>query len=208
MIDKLLIVFVKNAIPGKTKTRLANRIGNENALFVYGKLLAVTEKVIGGLDADIQVHYSQEIENENWQNATKFVQSGDDLGERMAYAFKQGFENGYKRIVLIGSDCPDLSQEIITEAYNQLSTHSAVFGPALDGGYYLIGLSKNIDQVFENKSWSQEELLDDTVSELDALQIRYHLLKQSLNDIDNFDDLKQSSLLTQDKTIIDIINQY
>jgi len=208
MKEQLLIVFVKNAIPGKTKTRLAKTIGNENALKVYRKLLTITEDVIDTVNSDIQVHYSQDVEAEGWQNAKKMIQNGDDLGDRMSNAFQQGFDQGYKKILLIGSDCPEISKEIIESAFEALKTDTVVFGSAFDGGYYLIGQSQYTNSVFQSKSWSQPELLDETISELESLRISYSLLDIQLNDIDTFDDLRQSQLLTQDEEIIGIINKH
>jgi len=199
MPKQLLIVFVKNAKLGKVKTRLAKSIGDEAALEVYKKLISITEKATNDVTIDKHIFYSDFIDDNQWRNTQKFVQKGNDIGERMSHAFKNGFDLGYEHIVLIGSDLPDISTAIINQSFNTLNDNPFVFGPAQDGGYYLIGMSKYQPQIFINKTWSQSNLLNETLTELDNDKQSYTLLK-TLNDIDTYEDLKQSSLLN----VIDI----
>ena len=128
-----------------------------------------------------------------WPNNEKFVQRGNDLGERMMNAFDDSFNKGYKRVIGVGSDLPDLSAEIMTQGIEQLKENDTVFGPSEDGGYYLIGMTKLIPQIFENKAWSTESLLDDTQIELKELGYSIELL-QTLNDVDTIEDLRNSSI--------------
>ena len=110
----------------------------------------------------------------------------------MKNAFKKGFEDGYNKIVLIGSDLPDINSTHIKKGLNALNTKNAVFGPAIDGGYYLIGLTRLITCIFDNKPWSQPNLLDITLKELEHKNIS-HALLEPLNDIDTFEDLENSN---------------
>lgn len=192
MTNNLLIVFVKNIKLGKVKTRLAKTIGNDGAFEVYKELVNITENVTTKVETDIHVYFSEAVIETNWHDAYKFVQNGADLGERMKNAFQHGFDNGYKRIVLIGSDLPDITSEIIEEGFNKLVNSTVVLGPAKDGGYYLIGLSKMNSFIFHNKPWSQSNLFEETILELTTNLISYQTL-ETLNDIDTFEDLIASN---------------
>ena len=99
----------------------------------------------------------------------------------------------YEKIILIGSDLPDISTEIIEKGFSELDKNKVVFGPAEDGGYYLVGMNKLQKSIFENKPWSEPELLKQTLNELEKQKTSFSLL-QTLNDIDTFEDLKSSSI--------------
>jgi len=203
MSKDLVIVFVKNKKLGKVKTRLAKTIGNEGAFKVYSELVNLTEKATENLSVDKRIYFSESIEKNQWINDNKYVQSGIDLGERMKNAFKKGFEDGYKRIVLIGSDLPELTTNHINKGLASLKQHEVIFGPAEDGGYYLIGLSKMNNFIFENKPWSESNLLEETLNELKNKSITFATL-DTLNDIDTYEDLiaskfYQSNIILQKK---------
>jgi len=191
MNNNLVIVFVKNIKLGKVKTRLAKTIGNQAAFEVYKELVQVTEEATKSIDSDVRIYFSEAIVDTKWKNTYKAVQEGPDLGERMKNAFIKGFEDGYQRIVLIGSDLPDISATHIENGLEALEHSEVVFGPAEDGGYYLIGLSKMNTMVFENKPWSKSHLLTETLSELKENDIQFKTL-DVLNDIDTFEDLMAS----------------
>jgi len=189
MSKNLLIIFVKNIKLGKVKTRLAKTVGNENAFTIYSALVEVTEKATLKVDVDKRIYFSDAIVNKKWPNDFKTVQKGVNLGERMSNAFQDGFSDGYENIILIGSDLPNISSEIIDLGLKELEEKEIVFGPAEDGGYYLIGMSKLHNCVFENKAWSTSSLLDYTLSELKRKNIEASLI-ETLNDIDTFEDLQ------------------
>lgn len=191
---RLLIVFVKNAVLGTAKTRLAKTIGNDAAFEVYKHLMQVTEQATTGLNnCDVHIYFSTEKDPTRWTNYTQFVQQGNDLGERMSGAFRQGFELGYQQIVGVGSDLPDLTSEIIDKGLDQLNSNEAVFGPAEDGGYYLIGMRSMIDCIFENKPWSTEGLMEITLNELKSKGHSVGII-ETLNDVDTEEDLMKSNL--------------
>ena len=193
MPKQLLIIFVKNIKLGKVKTRLAKTIGNEGAFEVYKKLVQITEQETKKVNTTRHIYFSDVIINSKWENDDKFVQKGNDIGDRMLNAFKDGFEKGYEHIVLIGSDLPDITPDIINKGFSTLDKSSTVFGPAEDGGYYLIGMTNLIPSIFINKPWSQPNLLNETLYDLETKHISFNLLKK-LNDIDTINDLKSSSL--------------
>lgn len=191
---RLLIVFVKNAILGTAKTRLAATIGDQKAFEVYKHLLKITEEATRGIEnCTVHIYFSSEKDTTRWTNFTQFVQHGNDLGERMLDAFQRGFQLGFEQIVGIGSDLPDLTAEIIEKGLHELGSNDAVFGPAEDGGYYLIGMRQLIGCIFENKPWSTEDLLEITLGEI--LSNGYSVgLIETLNDLDTEEDLRNSSI--------------
>lgn len=189
MRKRLLIVFVKNAQLGKVKTRLAKTIGAQNALDIYHKLTDITKQVVNEVKINTKIYFSSAVENKEWSAYEKYLQEGKDLGYRMQNAIRQGFKEGYESIALIGSDLPSLSSHIINEAFNQLEQHDVVIGPAEDGGYYLIGMNKLQASIFKNKSWSQEQLYQETIDDFKSQNLKWHAL-ETLNDIDTFEDLK------------------
>ncbi len=191
MTKDLVIVFVKNIKLGKVKTRLAKTIGNQCAFDVYSKLVEVTEIAIKNIAVDKHIYFSDAVIYTKWKDDFKTVQQGRDLGERMKNAFIDGFKAGYNRIVLIGSDLPDIKSEHLKTGLQALDENDVVFGPAEDGGYYLIGLSKMHDFIFENKPWSESYLLEKTIHELKEKHVKFSTLV-TLNDIDTFEDLVAS----------------
>lgn len=203
MNKNLLIVFVKNIKLGNVKTRLAKTIGNQDAVDVYKILVNKTEEVTTSISVDKHIYFSDEIDSTKWINNFKTVQKGNDLGERMKNAFNNGFSKGYNKIILIGSDLPDISETILINAFKNLESNDTVFGPAEDGGYYLVGMKQLHNCIFDNKAWSTSHLLNDTLEELKSQTISIELLR-TLNDIDTFEDLKASSIYNT--TLHDKIN--
>ena len=191
MNKSILIVFAKNPELGKVKTRLAQTIGNEKALEVYEKLLHHTLTITKKANAKSAIYFSDNLSNltPDAKNVSLHLQRGNDLGERMLNAFSDSFKNGYKQVIIIGSDCYDLTTEIINTAFEYLKEHSLVIGPAKDGGYYLIGMNVLFKDLFINKEWSTETVLNDTLADAEKLNINVKLLPV-LSDIDNENDLK------------------
>lgn len=190
MSKNIIIVFTRNPELGKVKTRLAQTIGNNATLEVYINLLQHTEHVLNSLNCDVAVYYSEKIEQDdiwNKQQYTKFLQHGNHLGERMYNAFQQQFNLQYNKVVIVGSDLFDLKPQHITQAFKALEQNDAVIGPAKDGGYYLLGMTSLIRKVFDNKTWSSDTVLSDTIKDLQNHKIE---MLEMLNDIDNFEDLK------------------
>jgi len=189
MSKKLLIIFVKNIKLGKVKTRLAKTVGKENAFKVYKALVEITEVATSNINIDKRIYFSDTVIDEKWSKDHKTVQKGEDLGQRMSNAFKDGFDDGYTEIVLIGSDLPNITKNVINNGFNSLKLKEVVFGPAEDGGYYLVGMSKFHNCIFENKAWSTASLLEETLAELNQKKIDVSLI-ETLNDIDTFEDLQ------------------
>lgn len=191
----LIIIFTRNPELGKVKTRLAKTIGDASALHIYSYLLEHTEKTIRNIDSDKAVYYSEEIYKEDiWDNATylKYLQKGEDLGERMLHAFQNAFNNNYEKVIIVGSDLFDLKEKHIEEAFQKLNKRDIVIGPAKDGGYYLLGMKTLKEAVFKDKKWSTASVFKDTLKDLYKLKV--HQL-EVLNDIDTFEDMKNNTTL-------------
>jgi rSAM/selenodomain-associated transferase 1 len=188
----LLIVFTRNPIKGKVKTRLAASSSDDYALDVYNKLRVIARKAAFATGADLAVYYDDHIPGNDiffGEETQLYLQKGNDLGARMADAFEQGFSDNYRRIVLIGTDCPELGKTILLQAFELLKENSAVLGPAKDGGYYLIGLNRPCPGLFTGRTWSTERVLRETLDELDRNNLTYGLLPV-LSDIDTVEDLE------------------
>ena len=119
----LLIVFVKNPILGKVKTRLAKTVGDESALKIYQKLLEITERETRKVNVVRHIYFSEMIISSKWKDDKKYIQEGTDLGARMLRAFLHGFLQGYKHIIIVGSDLPDITKETIETGFEQLKTN-------------------------------------------------------------------------------------
>lgn len=187
--QNLLLIFTRNPELGKAKTRLAKTVGDETALEIYKFLLKKTRDVSLKVNADKAVYYSVKVrENDIWDAKIyqKYQQKGEDLGVRMLNAFKNGFKAGYEKIIIIGSDLYDLSPENIDNAFYQLDKNEVVIGPALDGGYYLLGMKKLHPKVFLNKNWGSATVKTDTLQDLIYQQVK---LLEEKNDIDVYEDI-------------------
>ncbi len=193
MEKRLVLVFTRNPELGKVKTRLAVTIGDLNALEVYVYLLQHTKNCIAKVNANKRVLYSEDIAIDDiWDTKIfeKEIQIGSDLGARMKNAFEKGFNDGFNKIVIVGSDLLTLESKDIEDAFSLLDKNEVVIGPAEDGGYYLLGLKTIPNGIFENKNWGTDTVLADTLKNLSNTTTA--LLKMQ-NDIDTIDDIKSIS---------------
>jgi len=194
---KALIIFTRNPESGQVKTRLSKTLGDEATLKIYTYLLQHTATVSKQIKADKYVFYSENIlKNDLWDDDVfrKKMQNGTDLGTRMHNAFAELFELGYEKVLIVGSDLLDLNQSHIENAFEQLNQHDIVIGPSHDGGYYLLGMKAMHKNIFENKDWGTETVLEDTLSDLEQNDVE---LLEELNDIDTFEDMKHYKELEQ-----------
>ncbi len=184
-----VIVFVKNPEFGNAKTRIANDVGRTKADQVYHSLLNITAELVISSDLDVRVYYSDFVNNKdvwNHRDTKKSIQSVGDLGKKMNSALKIELER-YDRVLLIGSDCPYLTSEILEKAIGALEERDVVIGPAIDGGYYLIGMKETNACLFDDINWSSEFVLKQTIQKLDDNNLSYFLLPE-LSDIDYWED--------------------
>jgi len=194
--DSLLIVFAKNPVLGKVKSRLAESIGFYNSFLVYKELLYKTHEVIKDIDIPKLVCYSDFVDqNDLWENNIyrKTQQKGNDIGIRMRNAFDEAFKHGYEKIVLIGSDIINLKPGFIIEAFGALNNSDVVFGPAKDGGYYLIGMNYLHEGLFRNISWGTNEVFIQSLKNCLNLDLNTKLVKE-LSDLDRLADFQHLNM--------------
>ena len=188
MKKEVVLVFQKNEALGKVKTRLAAGVGEEQALDIYRQLLDKTYLTLKDISVSITTYFSEFIPDNPIHSAeNKLVQVGQDLGERMKNAFAENFESGMEKVVLIGTDCPSLEGIHLSQAFEALDQYDLVIGPARDGGYYLIGMKRRADFLFEGITWSTELVLSQTLA-LAAEQGLQTSLLPILEDIDTLED--------------------
>ncbi len=187
-----LIVFAKSPRSGNVKTRLEGHLPEEERISLYTSLLESTvEKLRAIPDADTFISYSPPEESGYFSKfgLATFAQSEGDLGERMHKAMEGLFADGYARVVLVGVDIPGLSASIIRKAFELLSGVDVVFGPARDGGYYLVGLRAPKGEIFSNIEWSTDTTLRQSIRKAEAAGLSVAFV-DTLSDIDRPDDLK------------------
>jgi rSAM/selenodomain-associated transferase 2/rSAM/selenodomain-associated transferase 1 len=195
--DRLrLILFARFPIAGKVKTRLIPALGAEGAAALHRRLVLRTFRTAvafcrrQNVDVEIRFDGGSEREIRHWLGDGWLCrrQSDGDLGQRMARAFEDSFHEGATAAVIIGSDCPMLTPVILAAAFRSLDKDPAVFGPATDGGYYLIGLRRLLPELFQNIPWGTETVLARSREILEHAGIKPVLL-ETLDDIDRPDDL-------------------
>jgi rSAM/selenodomain-associated transferase 1 len=193
-LENALLIFIKNPQLGKAKTRLAATIGKEKALEVYLLLLDHTRKVAMTSDAQKHLYYSEFIDDQDdWSNDTfvKHLQDQNpDLGQKMYTAFSELAKSGVKKALIIGSDCLELTPEIVNSAFKTLDQKDAIIGPAKDGGYYSMGFNFQkiemeavLKKAFLGKKWSHDHVLKEAKEALESFSVDYALLP-TLSDVD------------------------
>ncbi len=196
-----LVIFAKAPIPGQVKTRLCPPLTPDEAATLHGSFVldqlertktAVTKQRLA-VDrylacAPSASHVFFKILEE--RHGVKLLdQLGDDLGRRMEQAFSTLFERGYTHVCLVGTDIPTLPLAIYHQAYELLVAHEVVLGPALDGGYYLIGLTGPVPALFVDVPWSGGQVLSITKQKAQRLGLRVGLLPE-WRDVDTIEDVR------------------
>jgi uncharacterized protein len=186
-----LIVFVKAPRPGRVKTRLAAAIGDSAAAEIYRALAErVVEQTRGPYARLLFADGVEEVQA--WLPGELCIsQQGEDLGARMASAFAWAFTRGHSRVVLIGTDAPDVDRADVQSAIEALEACDVVLGPAADGGYYLIALARPCPGLFDGVAWSTPTVLAATLGRAQTLGLRVTLLEPRA-DIDTADDLRRA----------------
>lgn len=187
-----LLIFIKNPLAGKVKTRLATSLGEQEALQIYQQLLQRALETTTPLSCTKYLYYSSFIDNhDQWspKNFQKMLQKGADLGIRMHHALQTALQK-HGKAVLIGSDIPELNRLHIEEAFQALETADYVLGPARDGGYYLVGMKDPASTIFGEIPWSTSEVMQLTLRRILEEGKSYHLLP-ILSDIDYPEDWQQ-----------------
>jgi len=177
-----LVLFAKDPVPGKVKTRLEPFLDTATVLDLYRAFLADSlQKIcsVEGVDRFVEVAPAPRSGYfSSWEGDPRLSrigpQEGRDLGERMRYAFKRYFAAGYEKVVLIGSDSPSLPRDYIEQAFR--AEAGLTLGPSTDGGYYLIGMAGRLAEVFDGVPWGTGDVLAETLDRVNARNIGLHLL--------------------------------
>ena len=194
-----LIVFVKNPVPNQVKTRLIPTLSPEQAATLYTAFLTDWCQTLAELpDVDLVIAYTPPEAHSDLQaligdDAIYTPQIGAGLGERLTSATKWAAEQGYAKILIVGSDSPTLPISYISQALGLLDSRNIVIGPSTDGGYYLIGfsvetLATTVPHVFEEIAWSTVEVFQQTVARIQSAKATLGLLPPWY-DIDTAEDL-------------------
>lgn len=189
-----LILFTKPPIKGKVKTRIAKQTDDEFALTLHTFLLNRTFQTI----KQINVHKTIFLAYPDINNAISEdffgikIQQGTDIGERMNHAFEESYKAGFNKTILIGSDVPEISEDIIYSAFHSLDTNDVCIGPAEDGGYYLIGMKNPCPNLFKDILWGTEKVFQQTVEVLETKNLSYSVL-ETKKDIDTLADARHYS---------------
>jgi len=191
-----ILFFIKSPEPGQVKRRLAASLGETAATELYSTFVLDTLTTLDTCGANLLVSFYPPEAKKSiaaWLGShySYLPQRGGDLGQRMKNGFIDAFDRGFERVVIVGSDIPDLPRDVIEGAFKSLQTGDAVLGPSFDGGYYLIGFKCDTfqPQAFEGIRWGTETVLQATTSYLRTKGLSLHTLRP-WNDIDTVADLK------------------
>jgi len=192
-----LVVFTRYPKAGEAKTRLIPAVGPQGAADLSKQM---TEHVLHRIRSvaacravDIEVHYEGGNRSlmEKWLGTDMRYRSqgSGDLGARMERTFSGAFHQGIERVVVIGSDCPGINARTVRTAFDLLDQFDLVLGPAHDGGYYLIGLSRKAPELFQSISWGTSEVRAKTIDTANLLKLRWINI-EPLHDVDRAEDLE------------------
>jgi len=191
-----LVIFTRFPEPGKAKTRLIPALGSRRAAQLQRDMtrhtLAVARELAAGCPLSLEVRFeggdAQKMAACFGNELSYRPQGPGDLGRRMERAFAEARAEGAERTVLIGTDCPEITPELIRAAFERLAACDVVLGPANDGGYYLIGLQHPAPQLFTGIPWGSERVFRDTLRRAGGLSLDVSLL-EPLSDVDRPEDL-------------------
>jgi rSAM/selenodomain-associated transferase 1 len=190
------IMFIRTPEAGRVKTRLQRNLGSARTLRTYKSFIIETLKrcdALGGVHKFLgcfptaRDRFITRISRTHGLDL--FHQVGRDLGEKFINAFHDRFNEGYKKVVIIGSDSPTIPVEYIRRAYRELEKNDFVLGPCTDGGYYLVGAKKISERIFRGIPWDSQQVLNITLDKLHANKVRYSLLP-FWYDIDDISDME------------------
>ncbi len=187
-VDAGLIVFLRLPEKGKVKTRLAATLGEDAALKIYNDLICITLDLVSVSEIPTYLFYAGGLPHPPERNIrfSYHHQSDGDLGSKMADALSIVLNN-HKKALIIGSDCPDLTPEILHTCCQSLVEKDIVLGPTEDGGYYLLGCKALNPALFANIKWGTPSVLGQTIEKIQGENLSYCLL-QKLQDIDTAED--------------------
>lgn len=190
-----IIIFTRVPAAGRTKTRLMPFLSEEECAGLHKEFIRDIYESCKKAEADIIICYTPEPQKEILctflKDDTPFVPQIDgDLGKRMECAFKDAFDRGYERAVLIGTDIPQITPEILNDAFKTLDSCDIVINPTKDGGYYLIGMKENHESVWNIKRYGTNTVIKDTLDQLKNVKLIVSV-GTMCRDIDTKEDLRE-----------------
>jgi rSAM/selenodomain-associated transferase 1 len=196
LLKKHLIIFTRYPEPGKTKTRLIPALGDIGAATLQKQMTEHTMLQVRELQKTSAITVEVRFAGgnlelmQNWLGLDLMykTQGEGDLGERMKRSLVDAFDLQAEQAIIIGTDCPGLNSHILSSAFEQLQGCDLVLGPALDGGYYLIGLQKTIPELFSQIPWGTGQVLPKTQEIAQSLNLSSMYLPH-LADVDLPEDL-------------------
>ncbi|HUT93907.1 MAG TPA: TIGR04283 family arsenosugar biosynthesis glycosyltransferase [Thermoguttaceae bacterium] len=194
--DRHLIIFTRYPEPHKTKTRLIPALGAEGAAELQREMTLRTlhwaKQLAKTIPVSVEVRFDggdelrmQECFGDDFPCCP---QGPGDLGSRMAHAVQEAFQGGAQRVVVVGTDCPEITLDVVTDAFDRLASCDVVLGPAGDGGYYLIGLQREVPELLTSMPWGTEHVFHETVRRAKELSLSVSCI-QTLADVDRPEDL-------------------
>lgn len=190
-----ILIFVKEPVPGRVKTRLAAEIGADAAASVYRRCVERTLERLSVLREEIKLYVEpadavDRIRQWLGSDWPMLPQRGVALGERLTDATDRTFAEGVSRVVVVGTDSPWIDRDRVEKAFLNLERADLVLGPASDGGYYLVGLAKSAPGLFRGIAWSTSRVLNQTLAKARASGMTVSLLPEGY-DIDRLTDLQR-----------------
>ncbi len=193
-------VFLKYPSPGNVKTRMAKDLGQERAAQIYSAMAKMVLSTAGGVGHSLCVFYDppqMEKETREWLGrdfkGRLLPQRGQSLGEKIPHAIEDCICFGSGKVVVIGTDCVEITPEILKDSFKRLDETDTVIGPCEDGGYYLIGLKRNHKEIFRGVDWSTNKVTAQTLEKILKLPLKVSIL-DTLRDIDFAEDLDGKTL--------------
>lgn len=191
-----IIVFAKYPHSGFVKTRLIPALGANGAAELHEMFtratLAIAKEACEVGSCDLEIRFlGGDCDQMRELFGSEFCfsqQQGNTLGERLAHAVAKAFKEGIARVVVIGTDCPELATSVLSGAFDCLLSNDVILGPAMDGGYYLIGLRANQPELFREIEWGTDKVLAQTIDIGHRLGCSISKLKV-LRDVDEPQDL-------------------
>ena len=196
-----LVIFAKAPVPGRVKTRLCPPLTADEAATIHGTFVLDTLERTKAAVTKLKLHADRYLACapssslaffrilEERQAVSLIEQEGEDLGARMNRACETLFQRGYQQVLIVGTDVPSLPLDYYRQALDQLERHDVVVGPALDGGYYMIGLKKLLPALFQGIPWSTDRVLTMTREKAVGMGLRVALLPE-WRDVDTIEDLR------------------
>ncbi len=199
--DKIILLFTKFPLPGHCKTRLIPALGPERAALLQKKMTETIITTISRLQKTyphtLEIHYDggSPTHMRSWLGDSHLFKQQPDtsLGTRIEVAIRPHLHKNMA-IIVIGADCPAISEDILRNALTSLQEHEVVIGPTYDGGYYLIGVNgglwpETLHTLFQEIPWGTDTVFAETMDRVKHLNLKHHILGK-LHDIDTPEDLR------------------